>query len=484
MRCGRSASSVGSNWLNFARVPTPGALWARGAARIYGFADSQALFERAKLYRIGGTVGGEDDVVVTAGDAERPEGPRRGHEKMQPVQLVATVATVIGLCIVGDSLLYSILPLQAQALGLSLPQVGLLLSANRLVRLGSNAWISGLFERWSPRWLFIAACLLGLFSTTIYGLGWGFAIFLIARLAWGVAWSAFRQGGYHAVWNGDMQVKGRLTGLLWGIVRLGSACAVLAGGWLYDHYGYSTTIGVMVVVTALALPVAWTIRWPVNLTPRPVPDPKSKVRRGELRDWLSALELPERRWLTAATCLQLLSSGVILSTTALFLKNLQQNTGSPLIFGLGIATMTGVLQGVRWLSDLTVGPTIGHLSDRYGQPNTATFLVCVSFCAIVGLAVLPTLLAVLCLVVIFLCDAGISTVLSASASGAAVHAPRPNLFIGVFATAGDAGSALGPLLALSIGNVLGLPLLYLILSAALLMAVWRYRGAVNGERVG
>ncbi len=421
-------------------------------------------------------------VVIAEEEAERLEGIptlEHGNEQWQPAHLVATVAAVIGLCIVGDSLLYSILPLQASALGLSLLQVGILLSANRLVRLASNAWVSSLFERWSARWLLMAACVLGLFSTTIYGMGWGFAIFLSARLVWGVAWSAFRQGGYHAVWSGEAQVKGRLTGLLWGIVRLGSACAVLIGGWLYDHYGYSTTIAVMVAITVLALPVAWTIRWPeTGLSPAL----KNKAPKSEWHDWCKALELPERRWLTAATCLQLLSSGVILSTTALFLKNLHQNAASPLIFGLGIATMTGLLQGMRWLSDLTIAPTIGHLSDRFGQANMATFLVCVSFGAILGLAVLPTLLAIVCLFVIFLCDAGISTVLSASASGAAMHAPRPNLFIGVFATAGDAGSALGPLLALSIGNLLGLPLLYLILSAALLLAVLRYRGTVGRLR--
>ncbi len=80
-------------------------------------------------------------VVIVAGDAERPENiptrpegsrrgnEQRGNEKLQPARLVATVGAVIGLCIVGDSLLYTVLPLQGPALGLSLPQVGLLLSA-------------------------------------------------------------------------------------------------------------------------------------------------------------------------------------------------------------------------------------------------------------------------------------------------------------------------------------------------------------------
>lgn len=423
-------------------------------------------------------------------DAERPSGiptSERGNEQAEswrgngqsPLRLVATVGAAIALCIVGDSLLYSILPLEAPALGFSALQVGLLLSVNRWVRLASNPWVSGLMERWGPRWLFLTACVLGLLSTSAYGIGWGFAVFFVARLVWGVAWSAFRQGGYHAVWSGETAIKGRLTGLLWGVIRLGSAGGVLAGGWLFDRYGYSTMIGVMVVITALALPVAWLIRWPTQGIRRPAAALHTG-QKAELRDWLRVLDQPDRRWLTLAGCLQLLSSGVILSTTALFLKGLAPDSTSPLVFGLGIATMSGILQGVRWSSDLAVGPLIGYLSDRFGQPNTAMLLAFCSFCAVAGLALLPPLWAVLCLFIVFICDAGASTTLSAAASGAAIHTARPNLFIGVFTTATDAGSALGPLLAYALAALLGLPMLYLGLGAALLLTVLRYRSwAVN-----
>jgi hypothetical protein len=88
---------------------------------------------------------------------------------------------------------------------------------------------------------------------------------------------------------------------------------------------------------------------------------------------------------------------------------------------------------------------------------------------------LPPFPAVLCLFIVFLCDAGTTTVLSAAASGVAFHATRPNLFIGIFTTAGDAGSALGPLLAYALASVLGLPVLYVGLGALLLLAVFRYR---------
>ena len=234
----------------------------------------------------------------------------------------------------------------------------------------------------------------------------------------------------------------------------------------------------MMIVTTLALPVAWLIRWPAQEN---IHLPTAAEKKGNLSDWLQVLDRPERRWLTVVGCLQLLSSGVILSTTALFLKSLVPATNSPLMFGLGIATLSGLLQGVRWSSDLAVGPIIGYLSDRFGQPNTAILLASLSFCAVVGLALLPPLLAVLALFIVFLCDAGMSTTLSAAASGAAIHAVRPNLFIGVFTTAGDAGSALGPLLAYALAATFGLPPLYLALSAVLLLAVLRYRSWAVGQ---
>ena len=72
----------------------------------------------------------------------------RSENASRPTRLVLVSGLVIALCIVGDSYLYSILPLEAANLGIALPLVGVLLSANRLVRLISNTWASRLFERW------------------------------------------------------------------------------------------------------------------------------------------------------------------------------------------------------------------------------------------------------------------------------------------------------------------------------------------------
>src|SRR5690554_3988948 len=111
------------------------------------------------------------------------------------VWLVASVGATVGLAIMGDSLMYSILPLAASSLGIALPLVGVLLSANRLVRLLSNLGASRFYERMPPKWPFAISVALGLAATLAYGVVTGFALFLGARLLWGIAWSGLRQGG-------------------------------------------------------------------------------------------------------------------------------------------------------------------------------------------------------------------------------------------------------------------------------------------------
>ncbi len=428
-----------------------------------------------------------EDLVTTAPPSASPSAPHLSTHR--PLHLVLIVSTVIALCILGDSLMYSILPLAAANLGISLPLVGVLLSANRLVRLISNAWASAAFERWGARGPFLVVTLLGLLSTFLYGAGWGFTFFLAARLLWGIAWSGLRQGGYEAVWHGGGAVKGRLTGFLWGVVRLGSALSVLGGGLLYDRFGYATTILVVTSVTALAIPVALLVRWPASAalphqSPKKVTTDTAGQRRWQWQDWWRALQNPRARWLVIAAALHLYLSGVVVSTTSIFLAERLQLAENSLLFGLGVGSITGILQGTRWLSDITIGPTIGRISDRIGQSQMAIGLVAIGGSAIFGLAGLPSLSLVLgCLFVYFLCDSGMSVTLSAAASGVALEQERPHLFIGLYTTATDFGSALGPLLAFSLGSYLGLPVTYTVTAVLVILAILRYRTLETGNKI-
>jgi MFS family permease len=372
----------------------------------------------------------------------------------------------------GDSLLYSILPLAAPGLGIALPMVGVLLSVNRLVRLLSNGWASRVFERLGARGPFFGSLAVGLLATLLYNAGLGVAVFLVARMLWGVAWSGLRQGGYQAIWTGDAAQKGQLTGLLWGLVRLGSAISVLAGGLLYDRYGYGVAVGMAIGAALLAVPLGWWVRWPAAAVP--VARPASAATESAQPAWQLMWFLPAGRWLTVAGFFEYLFSGVVVSTTALFVGQRVGGAEGQVAAVLGVATLTGLLHGVRWLTDLALGPLVGALSDRIGQPNTALGVAAVQMAAIAGALTLSPFAAIFCLLVMLVGDGTLHIVMSASATGVAVRSPRPHAVVGVFTTATDAGSALGPLIAYSLAEFFGLASIYVGLGAILFVTVGQF----------
>ena len=407
-------------------------------------------------------------------ETESPVAPAR------PDWLVALVAAVIGLSIQGDSLLYSILPLAAAGLGIPLGFVGVLLSANRLVRLISNTWASTIFERFGPRRPFIASAILGFLTALVYGGEWGVVVFVLARLAWGFAWSGLRQGGYQAVWVGGPSVAGRLMGLLGGIIRLGSAISVVIGGWVFDLYGYRPAVLVIAGITALAIPLAWAVRWPEAAIHRPQPSSaKTSEKTRSLEGWRVALTEPAQRWMLFIGLQKQVVDSILVSTAALFLKQQLRTETFLSTFGIGIGTAVGLVLALRWISDLVVGPLLGALSDRVGQLSLAALLVIGVLLAVVGAVTLGGVAALLCVALILVTSTGVNVTFDAAANRLSVTPPRPHLFIGAYTTFSDAGSAVGPLLAYSLGAATGFGALYvaaaLVQAGAVMVFWWRSR---------
>ena len=81
---------------------------------------------------------------------------------------MALPGLVIAVAMIGDTLLYAVLPLYHQQFGLSLAMVGVLLSLNRWIRLLANSAVAHLGERIGPQALMIAAAIV------LLGLSWGF----------------------------------------------------------------------------------------------------------------------------------------------------------------------------------------------------------------------------------------------------------------------------------------------------------------------
>ena len=95
------------------------------------------------------------------------------------------LATAFSL--LGDQVLYSVLPVYYADLGITPVQVGILLSANRWVRLVTNELAHRTAGHRGQRVLFAGALLLGSITTFCYAATSLFSLLLVARLAWGLS---------------------------------------------------------------------------------------------------------------------------------------------------------------------------------------------------------------------------------------------------------------------------------------------------------
>ena len=382
--------------------------------------------------------------------------------------LVVAVSGTVAFAIMGDSLLYGILPLAAEDLGLLPQQVGLLLSVNRLIRLLSNTWLSTLFARFGPYRTFVVSAILGVLTTAVYGLGWGFLMLLMARMAWGVSWSGLRQGSYQAIWAGAGSAAGRLMGLMWGVVRGGSAVSVLLGGFLFDCYGYQVTVWSIAAISTLAIPIALRLSWPAGAQ---IGKPVSQPAQNMLQGWQEALSDPLQRTVLLVGFFKLLLNAILIATASLFLAERFGDQAGGVLLGLEVGALSGIVLATRWFSDLFLGAVMGALSDRIGRlrlPVLLILLLCL------GLAVMlwtTASLSILALLGVLITSTGVNVILDAYANQLALGTAQPELFVGAYTTASDLGSALGPLLAFTLVTAVGFAPVYGVAALLVLITV-------------
>jgi len=171
------------------------------------------------------------------------------------VLLPAAIGTCLSL--MGDASLYTVLPTQTAAAGVSVASVGILLSANRFIRLVLNGPAGMAYDRWRRRPLFVSALFIGAFSTAIYGLTEGFWPLLLGRLLWGLAWAGIWIGGHTMVLDiANDGNRGRWVGIYQLSFFLGASGGALLGGLLTDTVGYHQAMVINAALTLVGVVVA------------------------------------------------------------------------------------------------------------------------------------------------------------------------------------------------------------------------------------
>jgi MFS family permease len=142
----------------------------------------------------------------------------------------------LGLTLPGDTVLYLLLPLHAAVFGVTLPEAGLLLAANRLVRIAGYGWVARGYHRFGPRAACVAATFGAAAATLGYALTTGLIPLLVARLLWGLSFAVLNIAT-QALVTADAAVAGRRSGRSRAIISTGPMLGLLGGAMLAEIIG-------------------------------------------------------------------------------------------------------------------------------------------------------------------------------------------------------------------------------------------------------
>jgi MFS family permease len=382
-------------------------------------------------------------------------------------RLLLPLGTALALALTGDSTLYAVLPNQFAVVGISLGAVGVMLGANRLIRIPGNLLAGVLNDSLGRRRLFLLGLSLGILSTLSYSFVRGFWLLLATRLLWGIAWALINVGGYTMVldWSTSAD-RGRMTGFYQVAYMVGLSISPILGGALTDAMGFRTAVRICAAVSAMGLGVAYAA-----LPEIPPPAAEPSGRRPSPRALAGMLRQIDRRILLAGyiyLVVFFVSNGVLMSTIGLYLG---QRWGTDISLGgvvIGVSSLAGVMLALRASLGILGGPVAGILSDRLGNRWPVVRIgILVGVTGFATLALARGLWAVPVGVALVSLSAGALIAVLAAVVGDQAAGKRSGTAIGGVATAGDIGSATGPLLAYALAPVLDLRQIYLLCAVAL-----------------
>jgi DHA1 family inner membrane transport protein len=397
--------------------------------------------------------------------------------RREQVRLLLPLGASMALSLTGDLTMYAVLANQVDVVGISLAAVGVLLAANRLVRIPGNLLAGALNDRHRRRPLYLVGLCLGILSTLSYGMVRGLWPLLAGRMLWGLAWSLINVGGYTMILDrSTAEDRGRMTGLYQMAFMLGLTFSPIVGGTLTDAMGFRSAVRICALISTAGLLLA-----AVALPETRRPDARSRPGEARFipRQWLRGLHgmarQADRRMLLAAMIYLVtffVNGGVLMSTVGLYLGQRWGTSVSLAGVVIGVASLAGVMLALRALLGVVAGPVAGALSDRL--PSRWPVVCGGLLLGVVGFLTLAlpsgVWTVVLGVALVALSAAGLLTALAAIV-GDMARSDRPGTTMGALATAGDIGSATGPLVAYALAAAFDLRWVYLLCAVLLALAL-------------
>lgn len=342
---------------------------------------------------------------------------------------ITFVGSAVGLSLFGDMAMYVILPVQYVELGLTALQVGVLLSANRWVRLLSNRIGARLLDKHGASFLFPGAIIAGSCITAAYAIFPVFWVLLLLRLAWGACWSLLRQtGAMTTIRAAGSRRAGRSMGLYLALLQGGFVLGTLVAGILFEAYGFRTTLLLAAAFSLAAVPPA--IAGGRKLVPTPTGAPAQPPARGSVP-----------LLVVRALVVSFVGPGLIMATLGFLLRERLGDTVEIAGFTVGVTALNGLLLAAQFLIHGLGSPVVGVLMDRFKIRPVELVSFVTGAVALVALAFANSVAGIVVLIIVLFMG-GAAAWLAIEAWGALGGSGA----YATVATATDVGSALGPIL--------------------------------------
>ncbi|MFN2519444.1 MAG: MFS transporter [Candidatus Limnocylindria bacterium] len=185
---------------------------------------------------------------------------------MRPTSAAAPAlpgAFVTSASLLGDTFLYTVLPVSAARLGMAPLLVGVVLSINRWVRLLTNPLAGRLYARLPAGALLAVALPLAAVSTALYAEPTWVVVLLAGRLLWGLCFSLLRLGSYLAAVDDTSERAGRRLGEIRGVFGVGYLAGALYAPFALEAFGWRVACLVAAGLTFVGgiVPAALVARW-------------------------------------------------------------------------------------------------------------------------------------------------------------------------------------------------------------------------------
>ena len=361
----------------------------------------------------------------------------------------------VAAALLGDAMLYVVMPSRPELWHLTIIQVGVLLSANRLVRLFTNPLSSVFIEKFGVYTPFRVSLLASLGVLVAYAFSKNFIVLLFARLLWGTCWSVLRLGSQ---WVASEQSTSENLGFNLSsnvsVIRIGSIGGAVFGGILSDYLGYEVAFTIFGVFTLIGF-AAW-IRKSTYM------DKEKTITSGrDLSGFTHVLRDSRVLVLSVASVFGgLVFSGLIGATLGHFLRHRYGLEFDIVSITFGVATITGFALGLKSFAEVLVGPFGGYFSDRYGRYKSLIISAALTSIGLFILGFSSTLLITITVLLLVFITGVMMMMQLLSLVGMAVNEESRSQVFSVFNTFQDFGSALGPLIGLSLISANLLPALY------------------------